>query len=142
MAEIRLGYTGLTAYGVLMWMTHTGLFHFFGASSLIYGLGLSAYSDSGIIVILSFCSFLLILAGLVIVPVLTAFRLRVPLYVLMGLDVLGRVLLIASKALEHDLYALAPVILGLLVSMVVLVVTIHLFCKPEPDKEAIPYANA
>lgn len=139
-----LGYTGLTAYGVFMWitLTQTELYHYFGAASLIYGLGLGAYSDYHIIGMLSFFNFLLILAGLVIVPILTAFRLRVPLYVLMGLDVLGRVLLIVSKALERDSYALTPVILGLLVSVAVLAVTIHMFRKPEPDKEAIPYANA
>lgn len=135
-----LGYTLMTAYGVFLWIaaTEANLYHYFGATSLIYGLGLGAFSENEIIGTISFFNFLLILAGLVIVPVLTAFRLRVPLYVLMGLDVLGRVVLLVNKALERDTYLIGHVIAGLLVSIALLAGTVGMFRQPDvPPKEEV-----
>ena len=132
-----LGYTMLTALGVLLWMfaTEFGVFHYLGATSLIYGLGLSAYADNDFIACTMVILFFVIGAGLLIVPVLTAFKLRVPMYVLMGLDILGRIILIVHKALQKDSYALVEIALGLVVSIGVLAVTVHKFQQPEPIKE-------
>lgn len=128
-----LGYTGLTALGVFLWMcaTELGVFNYLGATSLIYGLGVGAYAENELIGCTMFLLFLVIGAGLLIVPVLTAFKLKVPLYVLMGLDVLGRIILIVKKALGKDSYMLGEIIIGLIVSICMLVVTVHRFRQPE-----------
>lgn len=130
-----LGYTLLTCFSVLTWLTGMNAFHYLGASSLIYGLGVGAYSDHLLIGPLSFINFLLIGAGLVIVPILAAFRLRKPLYGLMLLDVLGRILLLANKWLDRDSYVLGHVIAGLMVSVAVLTVTICCLRKPDVTPE-------
>lgn len=128
-----LGYTALTTLGVFLWMyaTEFRVFNYLGATSLIYGLGVGAYAENELIGCTMFLLFLVIGAGLLIVPVLTAFKLKVPLYVLMGLDVLGRIILIVKKVLEKDSYMLGEIILGLIVSIGVLAVTVHRFRQPE-----------
>ena len=133
-----LGYTLLTVFGVFMWVhaTELNVFHYFGATSLIYGFGVGAYAENESIGAVMFLLFLVIGVGLLIVPILTAFRLKVPLYVLMGLDVLGRIILIVKKAMERDTYMLAEVIIGLIVAIGVLAVTVHKFRQPEPVKQA------
>lgn len=133
-----LGYTMLTVFGVFMWVHATELrvFNYLGATSLIYGLGVGAYAENELIGGTMFILFLVIGAGLLIVPILTAFKLKMPLYALMGLDVLGRIILIVKKALEHDGYMLAEIILGLVVSIGVLAVTVHKFRQPEKTAEA------
>ncbi|MBE5811269.1 MAG: hypothetical protein E7318_10095 [Clostridiales bacterium] len=133
-----LGYTMLTVFGVFMWMyaTDTGVFNCLGATSLIYGLGVGAYAENELIGGAMFILFLTIGAGLLIVPVLTAFNLKVPVYVLMGLDVLGRIILIVNKALDRDAYMLGEIILGLIVSIGVLAGTIRMFRQPEKTAEA------
>ena len=132
-----LGYTLLTVFGVLMWVHATELrvFNYFGATSLIYGFGVGAYAENELIGGVMFLLFLVIGAGLLIVPILTAFKLKVPLYVLMGLDVLGRIILIVKKAMDRDAYMLAEIILGLVVSIGVLAVTVYKFRQPEPTGE-------
>jgi len=133
---LALGYTLLTLFGVFTWITGMNAFHYLGASSLIYGLGVGAYSDHPWIGHLSFINFLLIGAGLIIVPILAAFRLRKPLYGLMTLDVLGRILLLANKWVDKDPYALGHVFAGLLVSVAVLAATIHCLRQPDVTPEA------
>lgn len=133
-----LGYTALTVFGVFMWMYATELrvFNYIGATSLIYGLGVGAYAENELIACTMFILFLVIGAGLLIVPVLTAFKLKVPMYVLMGLDVLGRIILIVKKVLDRDAYMLVEIILGLVVSIGVLAGTIYMFRQSEiPTKE-------
>ena len=133
-----LGYTLLTAFGIFMWIyaTELGAFNYLGATSLIYGLTLGAYAENEIIGCMMFFIFLAIAAGLLIVPILTAFNLKMPLYVLMGLDVLGRTILIVNKVLENDSYALGEIIIGLIVSIGVLAVTVHRFRQPGKSAEA------
>lgn len=133
-----LGYTALTVFGVFMWMysTKSSVFNYIGATSLIYGLGVGAYAENELIACTMFILFLVIGAGLLIVPVLTAFRLKVPMYVLMGLDVLGRIVLIVKKALDRDAYMLGEIILGLIVSIGVLAITVYMFRQPEKTVEA------
>lgn len=133
-----LGYTALTVFGVFMWMyaTKSRVFNYIGATSLIYGLGVGAYAENELIACTMFILFLVIGAGLLIVPVLTAFKLKVPMYVLMGLDVLGRIILIVKKVLDRDAYMLVEIILGLVVSIGVLAGTIYMFRQSEiPTKE-------
>jgi len=124
-----LGYTLLTVFGVFMWInaTELGAFNYLGATSLIYGLALGAYAENEIIGCMMFFIFLAIAAGLLIVPILTAFKLKMPLYVLMGLDVLGRIILIVNKVLENDSSALGEIVFGLIVSIGVLAGTIGMF---------------
>lgn len=133
-----LGYTFLTVFGVFMWMYATELrvFNYIGATSLIYGLGVGAYAENELIACTMFILFLVIGAGLLIVPVLTAFKLKIPMYVLMGLDVLGRIVLIVKKALDRDAYMLGEIILGLIVSIGVLAITVYKFRQPEKTVEA------
>ena len=133
-----LGYTALTVFGVFMWMYATELrvFNYIGATSLIYGIGVGAYAENALIACTMFILFLVIGAGLLIVPVLTAFKLKVPMYVLMGLDVLGRIVLIVKKALDRDAYMLGEIILGLIVSIGVLAITVYKFRQPEKTVEA------
>ena len=133
-----LGYTALTVFGVFMWMYATELrvFNYIGATSLIYGLGVGAYAENELIACTMFILFLVIGAGLLIVPVLTAFKLKIPMYVLMGLDVLGRIVLIVKKALDRDAYMLGEIILGLIVSIGVLAITVYKFRQPEKTVEA------
>ena len=112
------------------------MFNYIGATSLIYGLGVGAYAENALIACTMFILFLVIGAGLLIVPVLTAFKLKMPLYVLMGMDVLGRIILIVKKVLDRDAYMLVEIILGLIVSIGVLAVTVHKFRQSEiPTKE-------
>ena len=133
-----LGYTALTVFGVFMWMYATELrvFNYIGATSLIYGIGVGAYAENALIACTMFILFLVIGAGLLIVPVLTAFKLKVPMYVLMGLDVLGRIILIVKKVLDRDAYMLVEIILGLIVSIGVLAITVYMFRQPEKTVEA------
>ncbi len=133
-----LGYTALTVVGVMMWIyaADTGVFNCLGATSLIYGLGVGAYAENALIACTMFILFLVIGAGLLIVPVLTAFKLKVPMYVLMGLDVLGRIILIVKKVLDRDAYMLGEIILGLIVSIGVLTITVYKFRQPEKTVEA------
>ena len=133
-----LGYTALTVFGVFMWMyaTKSRVFNYMGATSLIYGLGVGAYAENALIGGAMFILFLVIGAGLLIVPVLTAFKLKNPMYVLMGLDVLGRIVLIVKKALDRDAYMLGEIILGLIVSIGVLAITVYMFRQPEKTVEA------
>ena len=132
-----LGYTALTVFGVFMWMYAAELrvFKYIGATSLIYGLGVGAYAENELIACTMFILFLVIGAGLLIVPVLTAFKLKIPMYVLMGLDVLGRIVLIVKKALDRDAYMLGEIILGLIVSIGVLAITVYKFRQPEKTVE-------
>ncbi|MBQ3157591.1 MAG: hypothetical protein IJB81_11875 [Clostridia bacterium] len=132
-----LGYTALTVVGVMMWMyaVDTDVFNCLGATSLIYGLGVGAYAENDLIACTMFILFLVIGAGLLIVPVLTAFNLKVPLYALMGLDVLGRIILIVHKVMERNSVGMSGIILGLVVSIGVLAVTVHKFCQPEKTAE-------
>lgn len=131
-----LGYTLLTAFGIFMWIyaTELNVFNYIGATSLIYGLGLGAYAENEIIGRIMFFIFLAIAAGLLIVPILTAFKLKMPLYVLMGLDVLGRIILIVNKVLKKDSYMLGEIILGLIVAIGVFAGTIGMFSEPERKK--------
>lgn len=133
-----LGYTALTVFGVFMWMYATELrvFNYIGATSLIYGLGGGAYAENELIACTMFILFLVIGAGLLIVPVLTAFKLKIPMYVLMGLDVLGRIILIVKKVLDRDAYMLVEIILGLVTSIGVLAITVYKFRQPEKTVEA------
>ena len=133
-----LGYTFLTAFGVFMWIYATELrvFNYIGATSLIYGIGVGAYAENALIACTMFILFLVIGAGLLIVPVLTAFKLKIPMYVLMGLDVLGRIILIVKKVLDRDAYMLVEIILGLVVSIGVLAITVYKFRQPEKTVEA------
>ncbi|MBQ8555526.1 MAG: hypothetical protein IJ438_06570 [Clostridia bacterium] len=140
-----LGYTLLTLYGVFVWITlrEMQLYHYLGASSMIYGLGLAGFSQNDTVAMLGAGLVLLILAGLLIVPVLTAFRLRLPLYMLMGIDVLGRALLIVEKLRLGDMYLLLHIILGLIVSIGVLAMTVYMFRRIEDTtKEDEMHANA
>ena len=127
------GYTFLTVFGVFMWINATewGVFNYLGATSLIYGLGVGAFAENTLIGRIMSILFLVIGAGLLIVPVLTAFKLKTPMYVLMGLDVLGRIILIVHKVMEIDSYAMGEIIIGLIVSIGVLAVTVHRFRQPE-----------
>ncbi|MBR6668921.1 MAG: hypothetical protein IKL25_11285, partial [Clostridia bacterium] len=59
-----------------------------------------------------------------------------PMYVLMGLDVLGRIILIVKKVLDRDAYMLVEIILGLIVSIGVLAITVYMFRQPEKTVEA------
>lgn len=131
-----LGYTALTVFGVFMWMyaTKSRVFNYIGATSLIYGLGVGAYAENELIACTMFILFLVIGAGLLIVPVLTAFKLKIPMYVLMGLDMLGRIVLIVKKALDRDAYMLGEIILGLIVSIGVLAITVYKFRQPEKNR--------
>ena len=133
-----LGYTALTVFGVFMWMYATELrvFNYIGATSLIYGLGVGAYAENELIACTMFILFLVIGAGLLIVPVLTAFKLKIPMYVLMGLGGLGRIILIVKKVLDRDAYMLVEIILGLIVSIGVLAITVYKFRQPEKTVEA------
>ena len=133
-----LGYTALTVFGAFMWMYATELrvFNYIGATSLIYGLGVGTYAENELIACTMFILFLVIGAGLLIVPVRTAFKLKIPMYVLMGLDVLGRIVLIVKKALDRDAYMLGEIILGLIVSIGVLAITVYKFRQPEKTVEA------
>lgn len=133
-----LGYTLLTAFGVFLWIyaTEFGMFQYLGATSLIYSLGVGAYAENEIIGRIMFFIFLAIAAGLLIVPILTAFKLKMPLYVLMGLDVLGRIILIVNKVLEKDAYMVGEIIIGLFVSIGVLAVTVYRFRQPKRTAEA------
>lgn len=132
-----LGYTVLTVAGVIMWMyaADTGVFNCLGATSLIYGLGVGAYAENELIGGAMFILFLTIGAGLLIVPVLTAFNLKMPMYVLMGLDVLGRIFLIVHKVMDKNSYGMGGIILGFVVSIGVLVVTVHRFRQPKKTAE-------
>ena len=132
-----LGYTALTVFGVFMWMyaTDTGVFNCLGATSLIYSLGVGAYAENELIGGAMFILFLTIGAGLLIVPMLTAFKLKILMYVLMGLDVLGRIVLIVKNALDRDAYMLGEIILGLIVSIGVLAITVYKFRQPEKTVE-------
>lgn len=133
-----LGYTALTVVGVIMWIyaADTGVFNCLGATSLIYGLGVGAYAENELIGGAMFILFLTIGAGLLIVPVLTAFNLKVPMYVLMGLDVLGRIILIVHKVMDKNSYGMGGIILGLVVSIGVLAITVYKFRQPEKTVEA------
>ena len=133
-----LGYTALTVVGVIMWMyaADMGVFNCLGATSMVYGLGVGAYAENELIGGAMFILFLTIGAGLLIVPVLTAFNLKVPMYVLMGLDVLGRIILIVHKVMDKNAYGMGGIILGLVVSIGVLAVTVYKFRQPEKTAEA------
>lgn len=132
-----LGYTALTVAGVMMWMyaVDTGVFNCLGATSLIYALGVSAYAENELIGGAMFILFLTIGAGLMIVPVLTAFNLKVPLFALMGLDVLGRIIMIIHKVMDGNLYGMGGCVMGFVVSIGVLAITVHKFRQPEKTVE-------
>ena len=133
-----LGYMALTVVGVIMWMyaADMGVFNCLGATSMVYGLGVGAYAENELIGAAMFILFLTIGAGLLIVPVLTAFNMKVPMYVLMGLDVLVRIILIVHKVMDKNAYGMGGIILGLVVSIGVLAVTVYKFRQPEKTAEA------
>ena len=130
-----LGYTLLTALMALEFVTTNTLLSMLGASSFYLCVFISAFTEITWLGDMMMSVWLLVAAGLVIAPVCAAFRRYWPLYVLMGIDSLGRVLVIVNNILEGNDTMLGTIVLGLLLSIATLVAAVCALRQPEPGRQ-------
>lgn len=130
-----LAYTLVTALMALEFVTSNTLFTVLGASSFYLCFFIGAFTEVTWLGDLMTAVWLLVAAGLVIAPVCAAFRRYWPLYVLMGLDSLGRVLAIVNNLLEGNEVLRGAMVLGLLLSIVTLAAAVCALRQPEPGRK-------
>ena len=82
---------------------------------------------------------LLCALGLLIVPVMAAFRRYLPLWTMMILGLIGRFVMVVVCLCNGYMQELTPVLLSLVLDLSYALLTVRLFGYPEPDR-TVPVA--
>ena len=132
-----LAYTLLTA--LMAWaFVNSGswLFAIPGASFLDCWL-IAAFSEIPVLGHAIWFLGMALAAGLLIAPVSAAFRWYLPLYIVMGADVLAKALVILDAVLENSPGLLLWAIPGLVLAVIVLILTVRKLREPERTEKSV-----